>query len=213
MKRKFKKKVIVKRVLRKNISKAKTKVISKIKRKASKDITRSNTLSIIPYEVLINKIFFIREEKVMLDKDLAALYGVKPIRLREQVKRNIKKFPSNFMFRLSKHEVENLVSQNAIPSHSHLGGTNPFAFTEHGILMLSTILKSKCATEVSIRLIEVFVRLRSMMITNAELKLEIEHIKNSIKNNDHNIQMIFGFLDDLLAKKEKRTAIGFKIRS
>ena len=88
--------------------------------------------SVIPNEVLVGKIYFIRKEKVMLDKDLAALYGVKPIRLREQVKRNGNRFPEHFMFQLSEAEVEILVSQNATPSMKHLGGHLPYAFTEHG---------------------------------------------------------------------------------
>ncbi len=90
----------------------------------------------------------------MLDRDLALLYGVKPIRLREQVKRNLLKFPTNFMFQLTKQEVEIVVPQNAIPSRMHLGGTLPYAFTEHGILMLANVLKSKKAIQVSIRIIE-----------------------------------------------------------
>jgi hypothetical protein len=180
-------------------------------RKSSKSSSGKSTVQIIPYEILINKIFLLREEKVMLDKDLAALYGVKPIRLREQVKRNINKFPSNFMFRLNKSEVDKLVSQNAIPSSRHLGGATPFAFTEHGILMLSNVLKSNRAIEVSIRLIEVFVRLRSMIISNAELRIEIEQLKSRVDNGDKNMQIIFEFLDDLMLQKEKRAEIGYKL--
>lgn len=114
-----------------------------------------NENNIIPTEVIANKIYLLWGNKVMLDKDLAFLYGVKPIRLREQVKRNILRFPRKFMFQLNSSEVEMMVSQNAIPSMSHLGGTFPFAFTEHGILMLAnyfplyrrTNRKKKEATE------------------------------------------------------------------
>ena len=88
---------------------------------------------VVPDEILLNKIYFIRGLKVMLDKDLAELYGVKPIRLREQVKRNIVRFPEKFMFQLEAEEVDSLVSQNAIPSKQHLGGYLPYAFTEHGV--------------------------------------------------------------------------------
>ncbi|MGV8878082.1 MAG: ORF6N domain-containing protein [Sphingobacteriaceae bacterium] len=98
-----------------------------------------------------------REQKVMLDRDLAELYGVKAIRLREQVKRNPERFPQNFMFQLTEQEVEDMVSQNAIPSRQVLGGTLPYAFTEHGILMLSNVLKSEKAIQMSIRIIEMFV--------------------------------------------------------
>ncbi len=99
---------------------------------------KSNEITIIPHEVLINKIYFLRNEKVMIDRDLAELYGVKAIRLREQVKRNLTKFPAHFMFHLTEKEVEVMVSQNAIPSKQHLGGALPFAFIEHGVLMLPT---------------------------------------------------------------------------
>jgi len=98
---------------------------------------------VIPDEVVMNKIYLIRNQKVMLDRDLSELYGVKTIRLREQVKRNQERFPENFMFQLNEKEVENMVSQNAIPSKSHLGGYLPYAFTEHGVLMLANILKSE----------------------------------------------------------------------
>src|SRR6187431_930962 len=93
----------------------------------------------IPDQVLLNKIYLIRKHKVMLDRDLAELYGVKAIRLREQVKRNQQRFPENFMFQLRENEVDNMVSQNAIPSKQHLGGTLPYAFTEHGVLMLANV--------------------------------------------------------------------------
>ena len=96
----------------------------------------------------------------MLDKDLANLFAVRAIRLREQVKRNRDKFPSHFMFQLTDYEVDIMVSQNAIPSRQHLGGSLPFVFTEHGVLQLANVLKSKRATQVSIRIIEIFVKMR-----------------------------------------------------
>ena len=103
------------------------------------------------------KIYTIRKQRVMLDRDLAELYGVKSIRLREQVKRNKERFPVEFMFQLDDSEVGWLVSQNAIPSKKHLGGHLPFAFTEHGLLQLANVLRSSKAVEVSIELIRVFV--------------------------------------------------------
>ena len=95
----------------------------------------------IPDEVVMNKIYPVRGHKVMLDRDLAELYGVKAIRLREQVKRNQDRFPVNFMFQLDEKEVESMVSQNAIPSRRHLGGSLRYAFTEHGVLMWPTCSK------------------------------------------------------------------------
>ncbi|HOZ82231.1 MAG TPA: ORF6N domain-containing protein [Bacteroidia bacterium] len=172
----------------------------------------SSEITIIPQEVIINKIYFLRNEKVMLDRDLAELYGVKAIRLREQVKRNLTKFPSHFMFQLTEQEVEIMVSQNAIPSKQHLGGTFPYAFTEHGVLMLANVLKSERAIQVSIKIIELFVKLREMLVTHTELKLEIERIKKKMDNHDKNIEIVFRYFDELMEQKiNPRKKIGFKL--
>ena len=173
---------------------------------------KSINVSIIPQEVLINKIYFLRNEKVMIDRDLAILYGVEGRRLREQVKRNISKFPRHFMFQLSEKEVEIMVSQNAIPSKSSLGGTLPYVFTEHGVLMLANVLKSEQAVQVSIRIIELFVQLRETLVSHTELKLEIKRIKKKIDNQNKNIEIVFKYFDELLEKKETpRKQIGYKL--
>ena len=96
----------------------------------------------IPNEIVLSKIYYLRGQKVMLDKDLAELYGVMAIRLREQVKRNISRFPENFMFQMTEKEAGMMVSQSAIPSRKQLGGHLPYAFTEHGVLMLANGLKA-----------------------------------------------------------------------
>ncbi len=169
-------------------------------------------VSVIPQEVLINKIYFLRNEKVMLDRDLATLYGVNARRLREQVKRNLAKFPIHFMFQLTEKEVEFMVSQNAIPSKAHLGGTLPYVFTEHGVLMLANVLNSQQAIQVSIRIIELFVKLREMLVSHTDLRLEIERIKKKIDNHDKNIEIVFSYFEELLEKKQKpRKKVGFKI--
>ena len=130
----------------------------------------------IPDELVMNKIYLIRGQKVMLDRDLAELYDVKPIRLREQVKRNNSRFPENFMFQLSEKEVNIMVSQNAIPSRKHLGGYLPYAFTEHGVLMLANILRSERAIQVSIRIIEIFVKIRETLLAHKDILLQLEEI-------------------------------------
>jgi len=107
----------------------------------------------VPVEFIERRIFLIRGNKVMLDRDLADLYGVKPIRLREQVKRNKSRFPGDFMFQLAGEEVGFMVSQNAIPSWKHLGGYRPYVFTEHGVAMLSSVLKSQRAVQMNILII------------------------------------------------------------
>lgn len=123
---------------------------------------------LIPVEVIEKKIYLIRGQKVMLDKDLALLYGVKPIRLREQVKRNRKRFPEDFMFQLSEKEIDSMVSQNAIPSRKYLGGHKPYVFTEQGVAMLSTVLNSERAMLVNVDIMRTFVKLRKTIISQAE---------------------------------------------
>ena len=169
-------------------------------------------------ESIVNKIYNIREKKVMLDRDLAELYGVKAIRLREQVKRNIERFPKHFMFRLTGKEVDTMVSQNAIPSKQHLGGALPYAFTEHGVLMLANVLKSDTAIEVSLRLIEIFVKLREMLLTNKDILIKLEKVEKDLMKQDSrtaksedDIKLIFEALKQLLSKpQEPRKRIGFK---
>jgi len=112
---------------------------------------------ILKEDTIINRIYMIRGMRVMLDRDLAEMYDVKPIRLREQVKRNIERFPENFMFQLNSEEVEKMVSQNAIPSIKHLGGHMPYVFSEYGILQLANVLRSNKANQMSIKIIEIFI--------------------------------------------------------
>ena len=149
----------------------------------------------------------------MLDKDLAELYDIKPTRLREQVKRNAVRFPANFMFQLTDEEVENMVSQNAIPSRKHLGGTLPYAFTEHGVLMLANVLRSERAIQVSIRIIEIFVKMREMLSSHKDVLLKLEQLERKVTGHDDDIQLIFKYLKQLLVPpQEPRTKIGFRSR-
>ncbi len=167
---------------------------------------------IVPDEVLISKIYILRGHRIMLDRDLAELYGVKPIRLREQVKRNLKRFPSNFMFLLTEKETEIMVSQNAIPSKKHLGGSLPYVFTEHGVLMLANILKSDAAVQMSIRIIEIFVKLRELLLTHKEILLQLEKMENRVVKNSEDIKMIFTALRQLLnPPQQPRKKIGYKV--
>lgn len=170
--------------------------------------------SIIPDEVLINKIYLLRNQKVMLDRDLADLYGVESRRLREQVKRNAANFPLNFMFQLSGEEVEILVSQNAIPSKGSLGGSLPYVFTEHGVLMLANVLRSSQAISVSIKIIEIFITLRDKLSNNLEMRNAIMKLDSITKNNSKNIELIFNYIDELSEKSTStvsRDQIGFKL--
>ena len=147
----------------------------------------------------------------MLDRDLAELYGVQTIRLREQVKRNKERFPINFMFQLSALETEMMVSQNAIPSKRQLGGYLPYAFTEHGVLMLASVLKSKQALLVSISIIEIFVKMREILSTDKEILLQINKIEKKLTAHDEDLKAIFDTLKHLLIEpKKSRKRIGFK---
>jgi hypothetical protein len=132
---------------------------------------------IIDEQNIKNKIYTIRDMQVMLDKDLAELYGVKAIRLREQVKRNIKRFPQDFMFQLDEKEIEQMVSQNAIPSKQHLGGAKPYVFTEQGVSMLSAVLKTDFAIEMSVQIIRAFVSMKTFLSQNENLFQKIEQIE------------------------------------
>lgn len=169
---------------------------------------------IIPEEKIINKILVLREEKVMLDVHIAEIYGVENRALKQAVRRNLDLFPEDFMFVLTEKEIEIVLSQNVIPSKQYLGGSSPYAFTETGVAMLSSVLKSKRAKEMNIAIMRAFVALRKTLLNNTELRLEIEYIKKKVVNHDKNIELVFQYLDELLEKKEKpkpRRKIGFKI--
>ena len=171
-------------------------------------------LTTLTDEVLINKIYVIREQKVMLDRDLAELYGVETKRLKEQVKRNIERFPEHFMFELTQQENEILRSQNATLRHGEHSKYLPYAFTEHGVLMLSNVIKSEHAISVSIQIIDVFVKLRRALTDNTELRLIVEELRKKTENNTKNIEVVFRYFDELIDKTEKqkpRTPIGYKI--
>ncbi|MEN8186477.1 MAG: ORF6N domain-containing protein [Bacteroidota bacterium] len=170
---------------------------------------KSNDL-IISEEIIVNKIYIIRGQKVMLDSDLAELYQVETKRLNESVKRNITRFPKDFMFQLTKTEIKNLKSQFATSSW---GGrrTEPYAFTEQGVAMLSSVLNSERAIAVNIRIIRIFIKMRDILTDNLNLKLEIEEVKKIISAHDKNFSIVFDYLDKLIDKEPKpRVRIGYK---
>lgn len=163
---------------------------------------------IIPIDVIQGKIFFIRGHKVMFDKDLAMLYGVKPIRLREQVKRNMKRFPEDFMFQLTDEEIDLMVSQNAIPSRKYLGGYKPYVFTEQGVAMLATVLNSETAIQANIAIMRAFVKLRQLLASNVELARKLNALE---KKYDVQFKVVFDAIRQLMAPQEKKKGqIGFR---
>ena len=167
---------------------------------------------IIPDELIMSKIILIREQKVMIDRDLAELYGVTTGNLNKSVKRNLFRFPDDFMFQLTKEEFEILIFQNGT---SNWGGTRklPFVFTEQGVAMLSSILNSEQAVKVNIHIIRVFTKMRNYFVNNLNLTLEVEMIKKKLVNHDKNIELVFSYLDELIDKQDnkiERTKIGYK---
>lgn len=163
---------------------------------------------VIPGERIINKIFLIRSKKVMIDRDLAELYSVKAIVLRQAVKRNFKRFPPDFMFQLNKEEAKLLVSQNVIPSMKYFGGHLPYVFTEQGVAMLSSVLNSEKAIQVNIQIIRTFTQLRELLSTHKDLR---EKIENMEKKYDKKLREIFEAIKYLLAEETKlKDPIGFR---
>jgi phage regulator Rha-like protein len=161
----------------------------------------------VAVELIENKIYLIRAQKVMLDSDLAALYGIETKQLKRAVKRNIDRFPSDFMFVFTANEYDSLRCQFGTLNRGAHSKYPPFAFTEQGVAMLSSVLNSKRAIQVNIEIMRVFTRLRQLHLNNSELKHELEEMKR--QTNDR-FQVVFETLDHLLALDEKpKRKIGF----
>ncbi len=179
-----------------------------------------NSLTTTPDEVVMNKIYLIKNQKVMIDVDLAELYGVETKRVNEQVKRNIDRFPEDFMFQLTEREFENLKSQFATSSW---GGTRklPFVFTEQGVAMLSSVLNSPKAIQVNIQIMRIFTRIRQMLTDNTELRLAIEKLEKISIKNTKSIELVFQYIDELTERQDlnerkqirsqPRNPIGYKL--
>ena len=166
----------------------------------------------LPDEVVINKIYLIRGQKVMLDRDLAELYGVETRTLNQAVRRNMERFPEDFMFQLNEEEFENWKSQIVISNSERMGlRKRPFAFTEQGVAMLSSVLNSSTAIRVNIQIIRIFTKMREMLLTNKDILLKIEKLEKDVTENKKDITLIFQALKKLLTTpQEKRRRIGFK---
>lgn len=169
---------------------------------------------LISEETISNTIYFIRGQKVMLDRDLASLYGIETRALKQAVKRNNTRFPEDFMFELSKIEFENWRSQFVTSNSDKMGlRYAPMAFTEHGILMLSSVLNSDKAIQTNIQIMRIFAKVRQMLLDTTEMKLDIAQIQKKLENQGKNIELVFSYLDELSEKKENdgnRVKIGYK---
>jgi hypothetical protein len=173
-------------------------------------MAKAKTTGALADELIVTKIYFIRGQKVMLDEDLAELYQVATGRLNEQVKRNIARFPLDFMFSLTEEEFKNLKSQNATSSW---GGRRklPNAFTEHGVLMLSSVLNSERAVAVNIQIMRIYTKMRELLMTNQEILLKLEQLERQVEQNSGDIEAIFAALKELLnPPQEPRPRIGFR---
>lgn len=166
---------------------------------------------IIPDEIVINKILLLRDKKVMIDKDIAELYGISTKRLNEQVKRNNKRFPQDFMFQLTQEEKDEVVANCDHLKTLKYSPNLPFAFTEHGAVMLASVLNSNRAIEVNIQIVRIFSRMREMLLTHKDILLKVEQLEKKATGHDEDIKLIFEALKKLLTPpKEPRQRIGFK---
>ena len=164
----------------------------------------------IPEELIVDKIHLIRGQKIMFDSDLASLYDVETKQLKRQVRRNIDRFPEDFMFELTPKEFENLRSHFGT---SKWGGTRyaPMVFTEQGVSMLSSVLGSPTAIQVNIQIIRTFTKMRELLLTSAELMLKMEKMEQRIDSSDENIDVIFTYLKKLIHQDEQpRKQLGYK---
>jgi phage regulator Rha-like protein len=163
-------------------------------------------------EVIMNKIYVIRGQKVMIDRDLAELYEVETRVLKQAVRRNISRFPKDFMFEMNKKEFENWRSQNVTSNEDKQGlRYAPFCFTEQGVTMLACTLNSNRAIEVNIQIIRIFTKMKEMLLTHKDILLELYKIEKKLTAHDEDIQLIFEYLKKLLnPPQEPRQRIGFK---
>ncbi|MES2589835.1 MAG: ORF6N domain-containing protein [Bacteroidota bacterium] len=165
---------------------------------------------IIPDETIINKIYLFRNKKVMIDADLAELYGVETRVLNQAIKRNLIRFPEDFMFQLTEEEFKILKSQIATSSW---GGRRklPFVFTEHGVLMLSSILNSDRAIKMNIQIVRIFTKMREMLLTHNDILTQLKEMKKSIEGQDDRIDLIYNYLMEFVKKENlPKKTIGYK---
>lgn len=167
--------------------------------------------NLIIIESIADKIYFVRGQRVMLDSDLAEVYSVTTKRLNEQVKRNIERFPEDFMFQLTEQEFESLRSQIAT-SNKQRGGRRyfPYVFTEHGAVMLASVLKSRIAVDASIHVVRAFIQMRAILLLHSDLAERIEELEQTVDKHDEKFRVVSHLLTQILGDKRKvKRPIGF----
>ena len=178
-------------------------------------MAKSENNTLIPDEVIMKKIYLLRGLKVMMDRDLADLYEIETKQLKRAVRRNISRFPKDFMFELSPEEFNNLRSQFGTSSW---GGPRyvPMAFTEHGVIMLASVLNSERAIQVNIQIVRVFTRMREILTSHKELLFKLERIARKLAEHDDQFLVIFEYLKKLeqakhqIQEQQNRKRVGFK---
>ena len=173
-----------------------------------------NAVQIVPVEIIERKIHLIRGCKIMLDNDLADLYGVPTKVLNQAIRRNLDRFPADFMFRLTSEELENCLRSQIVTSNVGRGGRRypPFAFTEHGVAMLSSVLTSKRAVALNILIIRAFVRLREYLATHQDLARKLEDVERTQQEHGAHIQQIYDCIDRLVEPSgPSKRRIGFAV--
>jgi hypothetical protein len=169
-----------------------------------------DTSSLIPIEIIEKNIYLIRHQKVMFDFHLALLYKVETRALKQQVRRNIHRFPDDFMFELNEDEIANMVSHFVIPSKKYLGGAKPMAFTEQGVAMLSTVLKSERSVLVNIEIMRTFVKLRKIVLLHKDLERKLYEMEFRY---DAKFKIVFDALSELMKPYEiEKKELGFKVK-
>lgn len=169
-----------------------------------------NTEAAIPDEMVISRILGIRGKRVMVDADLAELYGVPTRRLNEQVRRNVKRFPEDFMFQLTQEEKQSLIENQVHLNKLKYSPNLPFAFTEHGAVMLASVLNSERAIEVNVQIVRIFIRMRETLFIHKDILLKLEKIERKAIHHDADIGLIFKYLKELInPPTEPMRKIGF----
>jgi len=169
----------------------------------------TNKKSLVPNKLIESKILVIRSQKVMIDADIAQLYGVTTTRLNEQVKRNKDRFPNNFMFELTKEEKSDVIANCDHLENLKFSPFLPKVFTEHGILMVANVLKSERAIKVSIQIIQVFVKMREMLLTHNDLFLRMEKLERNIGKHDMQIAQVFQLIKQFVKEEIPGKTIGY----
>jgi phage regulator Rha-like protein len=167
--------------------------------------------NLIPVETIAAKIYLIREQRVLLDRDLAQLYEVETRTLKQSVRRNIRRFPDDFMFELTREEEESLRSQSVIlKGRGQHSKYQAFAFTEQGVAMLSSVLKSDRAIEVNIAIMRAFVKMREMLSSSRKFAVKLEELEKRLGEHDENFQIVFDAIKQIITAEDKpRKKIGF----